>query len=166
MKLERMAAAAASLIVVVMISCVVASTRVAARVVLISTQESQSQQSQQEVASKTVKFGTLEKTDAIYKGALDAHDLEGASKLVGKDGAFRGTMSKAFAQRDGSLIILDFDPNFRTALTAVLHSADYAKFPDVSDLEGKEIVVTGKFTDFHGKAQIVLSDPAQIKLVK
>jgi hypothetical protein len=159
MKVERIAAAAASLIAVVVISCVVASARVG----VATTQE---QQSQQEVASKTAKFGALEKTDALYKGALDAHDLEGALKLVDKDGAFRGTVSKAFAQRDGSLVILDFDPNFRNALTAVVRSADYAKFPALRDLEGKEIVVTGKFTDFHGKAQIVLTDPAQIKLVK
>jgi DNA/RNA endonuclease YhcR with UshA esterase domain len=159
MKVERIAAAAASLIVVVVISCVVASARVG----VATTQE---QQSQQEVASKTAKFAMVEKTDALYKGALDAHDLEGALKLVDKDGAFRGTVSKAFAQRDGSLVILDFDPNFRTALTAVVRSADYAKFPNLRDLEGKEIVVTGKFTDFHGKAQIVLTDPAQIKLVK
>jgi hypothetical protein len=159
MKVERLAAVAASLIVVVVISCVVASARVG----VATTQE---QQSQQEVASKTAKFAMVEKTDALYKGALDAHDLEGALKLVDKDGAFRGTVSKAFAQRDGSLVILDFDPNFRTALTAVVRSADYAKFPNLRDLEGKEIVVTGKFTDFHGKAQIVLTDPAQIKLVK
>jgi DNA/RNA endonuclease YhcR with UshA esterase domain len=163
MKVERIAAAA-SLIIVVVISCVVASTRVVARVGVTAAQESQP--SQQEVASKTAKFGTVEKTDALYKSALDAHDLDGALKLVDKDGAFRGTVSKAFAQRDGSLVIIDFDPNFRTALTAVLRSADYAKFPAVRDLEGKEIVVTGKFTDFHGKAQIVLTDPAQIKLVK
>jgi hypothetical protein len=163
MKVERIAAAAASLIVVFVLSCVVASTRVAARVGVATSQE---QQSQQEVASKTAKFATLEKTDALYKGALDAHDLEGALKLVDKDGAFRGTVSKAFAPRDGSLVILDFDPNFRNALTAVVRSADYAKFPNLRDLEGKEIVVTGKFTDFHGKAQIILTDPAQIKLVK
>lgn len=163
MKVERLAAAAASMVVLVVISCVAASTRVAARVGAATTQE---QQSQQEVASKTAKFATVEKTDALYKSALDAHDLDGALKLVDKGGAFRGTVTKAFAQRDGSLVILDFDPNFRTALTAVVRSADYAKFPVLRDLEGKEIVVTGKFTDFHGKAQIVLTDPAQIKLVK
>jgi hypothetical protein len=163
MKVERIAAAAASLTVVVVISCALASARVAARVGVVTTQE---QQSQPEVASKTAKFATVEKTGALYKGALDAHDLEGALKLVEKDGAFRGTVAKAFAQRDGSLVILDFDPNFRTALTAVVRSADYAKFPNLRDLEGKEIVVTGKFTDFHGKAQIVLTDPAQIKLVE
>jgi hypothetical protein len=143
-----------------MIWCGAVSTRVAARAAQDSPQP------QTEAASKTAKFGGVGKTDAAYTGALDAHDLAGASKLVGKDGAFRGTVTKAFEQRDGSLVVLDFDPNFRTALTAVLRRADYAKFPDVRALEGKEVVVSGKFTEFRGRAQIELSDPAQIRIVK
>ncbi|MDQ3908393.1 MAG: hypothetical protein M3268_08610 [Acidobacteriota bacterium] len=157
MRVERIAAVAASLLVAFALCCAGASSRVAAQ---------ESPQSQHDAASKTAKFGSVEKTSDAYKSALDAHDLEGASKLVGKDGAFRGTVAKVFEQRDGSLLIIDFDPNFRTALTAVLRRADYAKFPDVRELEGKEIVVSGKFTDFRGRAQIELSDPAQIKIVK
>jgi hypothetical protein len=157
MRIERIAAVAASLLVVFAALCAGVATRVAAR---------GPAQSQHDAASKTAKFGSLEKTGDAYKSALDAHDLEGASKLVGKDGAFRGTVAKVFEQRDGSLLVMDFDPNFRTALTAVLRRADYAKFPDVRELEGKEVVVSGKFTDFRGHAQIELTDPAQIKIVK
>jgi hypothetical protein len=118
------------------------------------------------VASKTAKFETVDKDDAAYKNALDAHDLAGAQKLIGKEGSFRGTVSKFFEERDGDLIVLDFDPNFRTALTAVLRNVDFPKFPDVKVLDGKEIIVSGKFVDYHGKAQIELTDPKQIKIVK
>src|SRR6266852_3974687 len=118
------------------------------------------------VASKTAKFGTVDKDDAAYKNALDAHDLAGALKLVGKNGAFKGTVSKLYEERDGDMIVFDFDPNYRTALTALLRNAAFPKFPDVKTLEGKEIVVSGNFVDYHGKAQIELTDPAQIKLVK
>ncbi len=118
------------------------------------------------VASKTAKFETVDKDDAAYKNALDAHDLAGAQKLIGKEGSFRGTVSKFFEERDGDLIVFDFDPNFRTALTAVLRNADFPKFPDVRVLNGKEIVVSGKFVDYHGKAQIELTDPKQIRTVK
>ena len=48
------------------------------------------------VASKTAKFSTVDKDDDIYKTALDAHDLAGAQKLIGKEGSFRGTVSKFF----------------------------------------------------------------------
>jgi len=101
-----------------------------------------------------------------FKNALDAHDLAGTLKLVGQEGSFRGTVSKFFEERDGDLIVFDFDPNFRTAITAVLKNSDFPKFPDVKMLEGKEIVVSGKFVDFHGKAQIQLTDPKQIRIVK
>ncbi len=123
-------------------------------------------QLQPAVASKTAKFATVGKADPLYKNALDAHDLAGALKMVGETGAFKGIVSKLFEERDGDIVVLDFDPNFRTALTAVLKNPDFPKFPDVKTLVGKEIVISGKFIDFHGKAQIVLTDPEQIKLVK
>src|SRR5712692_10581993 len=76
------------------------------------------------VASKTAHFESVLKTDPLYKTALDAHDLDGAKKNVGATGAFKGTVSKIFQERDGDLLILDFDPNYRTALTAVLKKPD------------------------------------------
>src|SRR5438552_12821465 len=118
------------------------------------------------VASKTAKFGTVDKDDAQYKDALDAHDLAGALKLVGKEGAFKGTVDKLYEERDGDMVVFDFDPNYRTALTAVLKNPDFPKFPVVRDLKGKEIIVSGKFVDYHGKAQIELTYPKQIKIVK
>ena len=118
------------------------------------------------VASKTAKFGTVDKDDAAYKNALDAHDLPGTLKLVGQQGSFKGTVSKFFEERDGDLIVFDFDPNYRTAITAVLKNADFPKFPDVKTLAGKEIVISGRFVDYHGKAQIELTDPKQIRIVK
>ena len=121
---------------------------------------------QHAVASKTAKFGSVSKTDAIYAGSLDAHDLAAAHYKVGQTGAFKGTVSKIFEERDGDLIILDFDPDYKTALTAVLKNPDFPKFPDMKALEGKEIVVSGSFVDYHGKAEIVLTDPDQIKLVR
>jgi hypothetical protein len=121
---------------------------------------------QRTVASKTAKFATMDKTDSAYKDALDAHDLVASQKLVGKAGSFRGTVSKLFEERDGDLVVLDFDPNYKTALTAVLKNADFPKFPDLSRLVGKEVVVSGTFVDYQGRAQIVLTDPGQIKLVE
>src|SRR5258708_32795262 len=104
------------------------------------------------VASKTAKFGTVDKDDAAYKNALDAHDLAGALKLVGKNGAFKGTVSKLYEERDGDMIVFDFDPNYRTALTALLRNAAFPKVPDVKTLERKAIVVSGNFVCYHGEA--------------
>jgi hypothetical protein len=85
---------------------------------------------------------------------------------VGKTSSFKGTVSKLFEERDGDLVVLDFDPNYKTALTAVLKNADFSKFPDMSTLVGKEVIVSGKFVDYQGRAQVELTDPGQIKLVQ
>jgi hypothetical protein len=121
---------------------------------------------QKEVASKTVTFATVAKTDAAYQDARDAHDLDGAHKALGQTGSFKGTVTQLFEERDGDLVILDFDKNYRTALTAIVRNADFSKFPVLKALEGTEIVVSGKFTDYQGRAQIELTDPGQIKLVR
>src|SRR5262249_25896816 len=121
---------------------------------------------QHAVASKTAKFEAVSKTDASYTAAFDAHDLAGAYKKVGQKGAFKGTVSNIFEERDGDMLILNFDPNYRTALTAILRNPDFPKFPVVKELKGKEVLVSGSFVDYRGKAEIVLTDPGQIKIVK
>lgn len=121
---------------------------------------------QKEVASGTAIFATVARTDDAYQNARDAHDLDGAHHALGQPGSFKGTVSQLFEQRDGDLAILDFDKNYRTALTAIVRNADFAKFPELKPLEGKEIIVSGKFTDYQGRAQIQITDPDQIKLVK
>jgi hypothetical protein len=121
---------------------------------------------QGEVASKTAAFGTVAKGDDAYQKARDAHDLEGAHTVLGQAGAFKGTVTQLFEERDGDLAILDFDRNFRTAMTAIVRNPDFPKFPDLKALEGKEIVVSGKFTEYQGRAQIELTDPEQIKVVR
>lgn len=121
---------------------------------------------QKAVASKTAKFGTVAKTDSVYTAALDAHNLAAGQKLIDKEGSLRGTVAKLFSTKGGGVLILNFDRDYKTAMTAVLNKSDFAKFPDMSQLDGKEVVVSGKFIDYHGGAEIVLSDPTQIVIVK
>jgi hypothetical protein len=121
---------------------------------------------QAEVASKTANFAGIAKGSAVYSGALDAHDLAGGLKQVGQDGTFKGTVARIFETRDGDILILNFDANYRTALNAVLKNPDFAKFPDMKALTNKEVVVNGKFVNYQGRAEIILTEPEQIKLVQ
>ena len=125
-----------------------------------------SQDAQKDSASKKAKFETVAKTDALYTSAIDAHDKAAAAKMIGKDGAFRGKVAKLYTPRGGNLVILNFDDNYKTALTAVLKKSDFSSFPDLSQLEGKHIVVSGTFVDFKGNPEIELTDPKQIAIVK
>jgi hypothetical protein len=121
---------------------------------------------QADVASTTAKFASVSKTNDVYKTALDAHSLEDAVKQVDKDGAFKGTVAKIFEPRGGAMAIINFDADYKSALTALLRKENFAKFPALTNLTGKEIVVTGKFIDYQGRAEIILTNAAQIKLVE
>jgi hypothetical protein len=121
---------------------------------------------QADVASKTAKFASVSKTSDLYKNALDAHALDKAITMVDKEGAFKGTVAKIFEPRGGAMAILNFDENYRNALTALLRKDSFDKFPALTNLVTKEVVVTGKFIDYHGHAEIVLTNVTQIKLVQ
>lgn len=121
---------------------------------------------QSSVASKTAKFGTVPAAASSVAKALEAHDLAGAQKLVGKPGAFQGTVTQAYSPHNHSIVILDFDKQYKTALTATLLPADFAKFPDLATLLGKHVLITGTVSAPKGKPQIALTLPAQVEVIR
>lgn len=118
------------------------------------------------VASKTVTFGSVSKNDELYKTALDAHELAEGIKKTDQTGAFKGTVTKIFEERDGDMLILNFDPQYRNAMCAVLKNSDFPKFPDVKTLVGKEVIISGKFIAYQNRPEILLTAPDQIKVVE
>ena len=54
-------------------------------------------------------------------------------------------------------------PHPSAIFTAVIYGPNRAKFgtPETS-LRGERVCVTGKISDYHGKAEIVLTDPSQL----
>jgi len=127
--------------------------------------EASKKPSQSSLASKTAQFGTVSKADHQYQQALDAKDLKAAVKLVGKTGAFKGTIAKVFAPESGNLVILNFADDYKTALTAVIKKEDFSRFPDLQTLKGKPVLVSGKFIDYKGQPEVALTGPEQIKTI-
>lgn len=121
---------------------------------------------QADIASKTAKFGLMSKTNELYAAALDAHALDAALKQADKEGAFKGKVAAIYEPRSGAMAILNFDEKYRTALTALLKKENFAKFPALTNLLNKEVLVTGTFTNFQGRAEIILTNAAQVKLVE
>ena len=121
---------------------------------------------QSTVAAKTA-FATIAASDKAVTQALDSKALADALKLVGKPGAFQGTVSQVYSPRSHNLAILDFAPNYHDAVTATVKPDAYSKFPDLSQLVGKRVLVSGKFSaNSHGVAQIEMTGPEQVKIVK
>ncbi len=123
------------------------------------------QKPQSELAAKS-SFKELEADDPSIEKALVAHDLEGARKLIGKSGAFQGEVVKVYTPDHNKIVILNFARNYKDALTAVIRPSSYARFPDLTKLKGKKVLVTGKFEEYRGAPQIVLTDADQLKVIK
>ncbi len=122
--------------------------------------------SQGELASKTAKFAKVAKTDPACKTALDAHALADAQKQIDKEVAFKGIVAKVFEPRSGAMAILNFDENYQSAMTAMMRKENFGKFPALTNLIGKEVLITGKFAQFQTRVEIVLTNASQIKLVE
>lgn len=127
--------------------------------------EGQSFPAQSAVAAKT-GFSTVSASSGEVKRAVKATDLAGATKLVGKNGSFTGTVSQVYSPSDHDIAILDFAQNYRSALTAIVKPANYAKLPNIDGLAGKTVLVSGKFIAYEGKPEIEITSPAQVKIVK
>ena len=119
---------------------------------------------QASVAAKTA-FGTVPASDKSVVSALDAKALAEAKKRVGQAGSFQGTVTQVYSPKSHSFVALDFAPNYHDALTADIASADFAKFPDLTQLTGKHVVVSGMFVRHGDSVQLAVSRPDGIKIV-
>jgi len=121
---------------------------------------------QADVASTKAEFGKIAKSDADYKTALDAHSLEAALKQAGQNGAFRGKVTQIFEPRGGGMAILNFDANYRRAITAMLRKNKFSSFPALTNLLNKDVLITGKFENYQGRAEIILTNLSQVKVAE
>lgn len=119
---------------------------------------------QASVATKGA-FGTVAATDKSVTAALDPKALADAKKLVGQTGSFQGTVTSVYSPSNHSFAALDFAAHYRDALTADIAPADYAKFPDLNQLAGKHVLVSGKFVAHGDQTQLAVTSPDGIKIV-
>jgi hypothetical protein len=121
--------------------------------------------SQASVAGKT-PFSTIKASDAKVKTAKPATDLKTAKALVGKSGAFVGTVVKVFAPKSNSVVLLNFANDYKAALVGAVDDKDFAKLPDLQKLTGKKVLLTGKVVDYKGQPQIQIDSPDDVRVVE
>jgi len=91
---------------------------------------------------------------------------EDAAAHVGETATVCGVVASAKYEADAKSqpTLLDLGKAYPNAVfTAVVYGDNRPKFgaPETS-LRGKRICVTGKISDYHGKPEIVLTDPSQL----
>jgi DNA/RNA endonuclease YhcR with UshA esterase domain len=94
---------------------------------------------------------------------------EDAAGHIGETATVCGVVASAKyeANAKSQPTLLDLGKAYPNAVfTAVVYGENRAKFgtPETS-LRGKRVCVTGKISDYHGKAEIVLTDPSQLTTI-
>ncbi|MBW3638131.1 MAG: hypothetical protein KY445_16930 [Armatimonadetes bacterium] len=100
------------------------------------------------------------------QGAVAATDLAAARKLVGKNALFVGVVNRVFAPRSGSIVLLNFAPNYKMALVGAVKAADFKKFPPLQSLQNQKVALSGKVISYKGRPEIELTSAGAIRVVK
>ena len=86
------------------------------------------------MAGKTVRIDIIAASDPKVKAAVVATDQAGATKAAGKAGAFFGTVANIYASKGNRVTKLNFDLDYKKAMTAVVFASSYSKLPDLKIL--------------------------------
>jgi hypothetical protein len=104
-------------------------------------------------------------------GTLPGGEAEGcapvadAASLLGKSGCVTGLVLRVFSSRAGNTF-LDFCPNYRTCpFTSVVFDSDRSKFGDLGALAGRQVEIRGAVVAYEGRAEIIIHDPKQIRVL-
>jgi len=119
---------------------------------------------QMSLASK-VPFETVASNNQQVKDALGATDLDRSKSLLNQKGAFIGKVVDVLSTVGNSRVVIEFALARQTALRAVVKTANFSKFPNLGDLVGKKVLVSGVFTPHKERAEIELTEPNQLRIV-
>ena len=91
--------------------------------------------------------------------------IDEAGTLVGKSACITGRVLKVFASKAGNTF-LDFCQDYRTCpFTSVVFSQDRAKFGELGQLQGRRVEIRGLVSFYQNRAEIIIRDPAQVRVV-
>ncbi len=88
-----------------------------------------------------------------------------AKNHIDQNATVEGVVSEVHHARTGKVILIDIGGRYpNNTFTAVILQDDFNKFPAVDSFAGKAVDVTGQIKDYRGRPEIILNDPAQLKV--
>jgi DNA/RNA endonuclease YhcR with UshA esterase domain len=87
-----------------------------------------------------------------------------APQHLGQTVTVGGTVSEVHTARSGVTFINMGGRYPDQAFTGVIFADDADKFPNVESLTGKAVDITGRVQSYKGRLEIILNDPAQIRV--
>jgi hypothetical protein len=92
-------------------------------------------------------------------------DFREAGSYAGRTGCVSGRVLRVFTSRAGNTF-LDFCPDYRTCpFTSVIFASDRDKFGGFDALQGRQVELRGAITIYEGRAEVIIHDPQQIRVV-
>jgi micrococcal nuclease len=90
---------------------------------------------------------------------------EDASEHYGETVIVEGTIVATY--NSGNACFLNFHEDYKTHFSVVIFKSDFGKFPDSPEeyYLNKKVQVEGKIKEYKGKPEIILKDPAKIKII-
>jgi len=89
-----------------------------------------------------------------------------AAKHVGEEATVTGKVLSIGTSKQGNVYINFGDAFPRQTFSGVIRAKDLQKVGDPKKFDGHAVAVTGKIELYNGKPQIVITAPAQIKVVE
>lgn len=117
--------------------------------------------------SASVSTSTSNKATPNPKLNGTIYPYSDAAKHIGETAAIRGTIVRVFSSKSGT-VFLDYCKEYATCpFSAVIFGADTAKFSNIAKTyQNKVTIASGVIRAYNGQAEMVISDPSQIQLIK
>ncbi|MEE9217686.1 MAG: thermonuclease family protein [Acidobacteriota bacterium] len=89
-----------------------------------------------------------------------------AHQYYGRTVVISGTV--VATKNTGRACFLNFHPDWRRTFTAVIFAEEFGRFPEAPEdlYRGRKVRVTGKVREYHGKPEIIVKSPGQIRIVE
>ena len=91
-------------------------------------------------------------------------DFRSALRHTGENGCVEGRVLRVYTARSGSTFF-DFCQDYHNCpFGSVIFASDRSRFGNLGSLEGRRVQIAGEITTYHGRAEIIIRDPKQIRV--
>lgn len=132
----------------------------------ITPKQSASNRPAQSALARKGAFPTVSAKDPAFVHAIPATNLVGVHAKLNQSATFSGTVVKVYLSKSNAHVLLDFAANYRSAGVGLIDAKNFRQFPDLRQLTGKRVLVSGRVLTFKDQTQIDLATPNAIRLVK
>lgn len=92
-------------------------------------------------------------------------DFRDAASQTGKMACVSARVLRVFTSKAGNTF-LDYCTDYRKCpFTSVIFESDRSKFGNLETLRGRRVEIRGLVTDYQGRAEIIIRNPGQIRVL-